>query len=135
MHQSIDYDIAGAIGLAANPEAAQFTSLCTIQSPNNVLGPSGQPDLTQYTDVTGMVAIPCKSAPVSNIRIQATEVKALAEIMSAQLRHILLAGYFPDIANHTEWRAVVDGVAWDILGAESDSTYQMTRLEVKLAKL
>ena len=42
---------------------------------------------------------------------------------------MLLEGYFPQIIKNQ--RAVIDGAAWDIIGVESDSQRQMTRIEVQ----
>lgn len=123
-------------------------SFCTIQAPNNTYGPSGAP-IGGYTNVAGMVNISCMDAPPSVARVQATEVKALAEIMSKGMRHLLLFGFFPQlVASSNEgpigqggvakgWRANVtepDGtvITYDILGAESDSQTTQTRLELQL---
>jgi len=144
MHQSLDYDIASAIGLATAYETAQLTDLATFIQPPGVFDPAGQPDPTApYVPVTGFVAIPAKKAPVSNLRIQATEVKALAEIMSSQLVHLLLGGYYPTIKDNTQWRVMIwaqgddfsTAQQYDVLGAESDSSKQMTRVQCKLTKL
>lgn len=122
------------------PEAAtmgRFESLCTIQAPDGLFGPSGAPS-GNYANVAGLIAIACQDEAPSMARIQATEVKALAEIMALNLRHVLLDGYYPTIAQNTQWRATItaaDGVTvttYDILGAESDSQGQMTRMQVRL---
>lgn len=133
MYQDLGFDIAEVMPLAI--ETGLFASLCTIQQPDNGFGPSGAPSGT-YVDVAGIVGIAAMEDPTSVNRIQSTEMKDLAEIMSLNLRHVLLAGYFPQIV--TSWRAVVtkaDGVTvviYDILGAESDSQAQMTRMECRL---
>lgn len=133
MYQGTGYDIA-----AVMPEAIAsglFTSLCTVQQPDNAFGPSGAPS-GAYVAVAGMVGIICIDDPTSVARIQSTEMKDLAEVMSLNLRHVLLGGYFPLIVS--SMRAVItqaDGVTaviYDILGAEADSQAQMTRLEVRL---
>jgi len=64
------------------------------------------------------------------LRIQATEVRALAEIMDKGLRHCLLNDYYPAIT--ADLWALVDGVTYDILGVEHDSQKQMTRLQLQL---
>lgn len=115
----------------------RFESLCTIQAPDGSYGPSGGPS-NAYANVSGLVAIACQDAPPSMARIQATEVKSLAEIMSLNMRHVLLAGYYPTIGQNTNWRAVVteaDGttiLTYDIMGAESDSQGQFTRMELRI---
>jgi hypothetical protein len=123
-----------------------FTSLCTVQAPDGLIGPGGSPSGT-YAAVAGIVAIPCMDAPPSTLRVQATEVKALAEIMAKAFRHVLLNGYFGNLivaagpigtgGNASGWRAVVTNSAgvsttYDILGAEADSQRTQTRLELQL---
>jgi len=125
------------------PRAASsgfFDSTCTIQAPDGNSGPGGAPSGT-YADVAGLVGVLCMDAPPSVARVQATEVKALAEIMAKQMRHVLLNGYFPQIAAGvaTGWRAIVTRIAgstsivYDILGAEVDSQSTQTRLDLQLA--
>lgn len=142
VNQSLQYEID-----AVMPEtnyAGYFTSLCTIQAPNGTINPDGTPS-GGYSNVAGLVDIPCRSAVPSTARVQATEVRELQEILSKGLRHILLNQCFtgaPAIdggnENQAGWSglgyvAVVDGVTYEILGAENDSAAQMTRLELQLA--
>lgn len=133
--QGLQYEI-----MRVMPEAAKmgrFESLCTIQAPDGSLGASGFPS-GAYVNVAGLVGIACQDAPPSLARIQATEAKSLAEILALNMRHVLLDGYYPTISKNTEWRAVItaaDGstvTVYDIMGAESDSQAQLTRLEVRL---
>jgi hypothetical protein len=128
MHQALDYDIARAVTTAAAAEESVFTSLTTIQRPANTLGPSGQPDLTTFTDVAGMVNIPSVSAPVN-----AKEAKEIGLIESSSLRKLLLNASYPTI--QTSWRALVNGAAWDILSVEADSQSSMTRLWIQAVTL
>jgi hypothetical protein len=113
-----------------------FVSLCTIQGPTGNLGPGGTPDGT-YADIPGLIAIPCMAAPPRNDRILATEIKTLAEIDASALLHVLLDAWYPQIENGVSvgWRAIIDGTTFDILGAESDSQGQMTRMEVVIRRL
>lgn len=137
MYQGLGYDIEQVM-----PEARAtglFVSLCTLQEPSGVFGASGAPD-GNYVDVAGLVNLPCTAPPPSEARIQAIEVKTLQDIMSLELLHVLLNDAYPAILTHfrgtnaTEWRAVIDGVVYDLFGAESDSQSEMTRLLVRLAK-
>lgn len=132
VYQGLSYEIAEVM-----PEAVatgRFGSLFTAQQPSGNLGPSGAPDGT-FVDVVGLVDIPCTAPPPSSARIQATEVKELEEIMAAQLKHVLLNGYYPTLEAGVQagWQCIIDGVAYDMLGAESDSQGQMTHAEVRLA--
>ena len=107
-----------------------FPSLCTIQYPDGLLVDAGQPS-GNYVIV--LANIPCTAPPMSSARIMATEVKDLEDIQAFAPRHVLLNGYYPLIVAEVSdgWQAVIDGIVFDLLGAESDSQHQMTRLGVR----
>jgi hypothetical protein len=95
-----------------------------------------------YTAVAGLTNIACTAPPESTGSITATETRALEEITSAELHHVLLAGYFPTLDagwrgensdDKGAWIALIDGFNYEITGVESDSQSQMTRVRVKLA--
>ena len=115
-----------------------FVSLCTVQQPDGLLNPDGTPS-NVFLNVAGLVNIQCMDSVPSVARLQATEVKDLQEIMSKGLRHMLLNGYYPQSTPSgqipTDWRAIVDGITYDILGVEHDSQNQMTRLELQLVQV
>ncbi len=108
-------------------------SLATFQSLDIAQGSTGNPVGT-YTDVAGLVNIPCMDAPLAPGTISALEAKALAEIESKGIRHVSLAGYFPAVVTGWPmgWRAVVDGIVYDVLGAEADSQNSQTRVKLQL---
>ena len=110
-----------------------FQSLATLQSPSTAQGPTGNP-VNTFTSVTGLINIPCMDAPPSIARVQATEVKAVSEIMSKGMRHVLLDRCFPDAINWSSYgyRCIVDGVTYDLLGAEVDSQATQTRMDLQL---
>lgn len=110
-----------------------FASLATFQSPDSGQGSTGNPPGT-YSNVAGLVNVPCMDAPPSMARIQATEVKEVAEILSKGLRSVLLNQCFTDAPNWSgkAYRVLVDGVAYDLLGAENDSQGVMTRCNLQL---
>lgn len=116
--------------------AGMFPSLATLQQLTHVQGPTGN-----YTDVWasvgGVIDIPCKDAPPSIARVQATEVKAVAEIMAKGLRHVQLNQCFLDAPNWAAQtsRMVVDGITYEVLGAENDSDLVMTRVDLQLVQL
>jgi hypothetical protein len=132
--------IAGV--MPATVATGLFVSLFTAQAPSGAFGPTGAPD-GLYADVAGLVNIPCTAPPPSANRVQATTVRDLAEITASELHHVLLAGYFPALdlgwrgegTPKGEWQAIVDGWAYTIMGVESDSQSQMTRVQVKLETL
>ena len=113
-----------------------FVSLCTIQQPDGALIGAGQPS-GNFVTVAGMANIPCMAPPESSVRITASEVKSEANIQSFSELHVLLKGWYPALEDGVSmgWRAVVDGQTFDVLGAESDSQGQMTRLVVRFSGL
>ncbi len=99
-----------------------FVSLCTAQMPSGSVTPYNQPDGT-YTDVAGLVNIQCMKAVLAMNTIDATEVKALSDIMSESFWHVVRwNGYYPAfflngtgflagdsklwLARHRRWREV-----------------------------
>lgn len=138
MYQGLAYEIEGVMPQAV--DTGLFVSLCSFNQPSGALGPSGAPvtGAGAWVPVANLQNIPCKRQPVSNLRIQATEVRQLEEILSLQVQHVLLNGYYPDVTglgSDDNWQAVIDGVAYTLMGAESDSQSQMTRCEVRLAQI
>jgi hypothetical protein len=116
----------------------RFVSTVTLMAPTGARSASGQPlpPPSGYADVSGLVDLQCMAAPLAQANIRATERRTLPDIMASEPLHILVAGYYPQVegGNAEGWLAVVDGGAsyWIVMGAESDSQGQMTRLEVKL---
>ena len=55
------------------------------------------------------------------------------DIQSFAPLHVLLSGWYPSIKEGVSqgWIAVVDGETLTLMGAESDSQRQMTRLSVR----
>lgn len=109
-----------------------FVSLCTIQQPDTTLSGPGVPQGT-WTNVSGLVNLACMDAPTSVLRILSDEIRNNAEITTSEKRHVLLADYYPTVIAGwaAGWRAIVDGITYDIAGAESDSQGTQTRLELR----
>jgi hypothetical protein len=134
LNQGFSYELEAVMPMAL--DTGLFVSLCTIQQPSGNLGVSGAPDRT-YVNISGLVDIPCTSAPTSIGSISATERKSVSEIQQSNANHVLLGGHYPQIENGSGqgWRAVIDGINYDLLGAESDSQGQMTRIEVLIVRM
>lgn len=120
-----------------------MVSRCTFQKPTGATGGSGAANNT-YVDVAGLVAIPCMDAPPSPIRVTAGEARSASEIVAYETRHVALNGWYPVVysgwrGNDAEgtgaWQAVVDGIAFTVLGVETDSQRTQTRLTLKLATI
>lgn len=119
-----------------------FVSLATFQSSD----PNDFPDgfySGNYQNIAGLVNLPCMAPPESEGSIQATEVKALQDITSSELRHVLFETFYPqlDAGWREGWRVVIQepdgqggfepGAVYDVLGVESDSQSQMSRVRVR----
>lgn len=125
--------------------SGQLTSLCTIQAPDGARSPDNAPS-GNYANVAGLINIPCKDAVLTDGSIQATEAKELEEIMSRSYRHVMLNGYYPTLfrdavftggpgGQQMGWQAIVDGITYDLLGAEPDSFNTQTRLKLQLVTI
>jgi hypothetical protein len=139
MYQGLQREIAAVLPQAF--ASGMFTSTVTLMAPTGALGPSGAPLIPPngFAEVDGYVNLPCVAAPLSTNRIQSTEMRDLEEITASSPQHILLDGYFPNLEAGAAngWLANLDGGTsfWIVLGAESDSQSQMTRMAVKLASI
>ena len=131
MLQTMDYAISQV--RPAVTAAGLDVSLCTFQSLDAAQGTTGNPVGT-YTDVLGLVDILCMDAPLAPGTISALEMKALAEIESKGIRHVSLSGYYPAVVVGVPegWRAIVDGIVYDVMGAEADSQTSQTRVKLQL---
>ena len=116
--------------------AGWFPSLATLQTLVQDQGPTGNPT-GEWVNVEGVVNIPCKDAPPSVARVQATELKVVAEIMAKGLRHVLLNQCFTNAPNWAAMgsRMIVDGFTYEVLGAENDSDLIQTRVDLQLVQL
>ena len=110
--------------------ATFYPSLCMIQEVTEVQDAYGQP-IGAWADVAGLTNLPCAIAPFSGSPEMAEHKRAdgTIEIIT---HHISIAGHYPAITN--KMRALVAGLAYDIVGAEMDSHSTMTRLRAVLVK-
>lgn len=137
MNQNVQIDLAAV--MPAVRATGLLRSLCTIQTPPESdtfdAGGAMDPD-TPWDDLTGHVDLPCMAAPLQQgDTVSPDETRSMAEILARTPKHVLLDGYYPELDGKTEYRAVVDGVAYNITKAESDSQAQMTRLAVELVTI
>lgn len=133
MNQGLGYEIASVMPNAI--ATGLFVSLASFTAPPvNQQGPTGN-ITAPWVAVAGLQSIPCMNAPPSMLRVDATEQKSIADILSRNLRHVLLNGYYPVLfnASRSGWRVAIDGVLYDLLGAEADSQLTQTRIELQLA--
>lgn len=127
MYQGIQYDLNAVASETA--KAGQFPNLCTLQAISGSLDSLGAEVMT-FSNVTGLVNIPCHNAPPARSSVAGShELRMKDRLSEKQERHVLLKGYFPTITK--KMRAVIDGVAWNITGVESDAFDTLTRLYVE----
>ena|ERR1017187_2357625 len=107
-----------------------WPSLCTIQSIGFTTSASDQQIPSSATNITGMVDIPCRMAPIMLYRPTDDEIRTSEVEEVFERRQLLLNGFFPQIVNRI-MQAVVDGVVWPIRGVESDSQRLNTRLKLE----
>ena len=111
-----------------------FSSFCNILAPDGLFDSAGAPS-GNYAPVSGLQGIVCQKAALSVLRIGGTEQKSTPEQEAIQPWHCLLDTYYPALDGHTEYRAQVDGVNYDVLAVEHDSQKIMTRLSLRIVKL
>ena len=137
MYQGIEYDLQ-----AVNEEALAsglIVSLVTIQQPTGEQTADGSPLMTGgdsgdgWNNVAGLINLQCMNGPEADARIRAKTERQTEYIEAFQFRHLFLPGYFPQIQQFDNWRAIVDGQAYDPIGVESDSQHTQTRLLLQLA--
>lgn len=134
MNQSLSYEFAAVI--PAVQEQGLDVSLCTIQEPSGIFEAGGQPDLN-YVNMAGLVNIRCTHAPIGRgtLMVTANEDQTVQDVLATNTEHVTLMGYYPQINAALGQRVIMDGVIYDLTGAESDSQSQMTRLGIRLAKV
>lgn len=109
-----------------------WPSICTIQTANTSVSGSGQKTKTgTFTNVAGLVSIPCRIAPVSQLNVSDKEARAETIQALYSQRELKLNGFFPQIQPRT-MLAFVDGVRYEIRGVESDSQSFSTRMLVEI---
>lgn len=139
MNQSLSYEYTQVM-----PQVVQvglLVSLCTIQQrattgTEPVTNSVGQVDLSgaDYTNVPGLMNIPCMLAVLRPFRADITAVVRRPEQWDTLAdKLVTLNGYYPAILQRH--LAVVDGITYEIMAVESDSQQQVTRLAVRLYSL
>ncbi len=95
----------------------------TIQVVTETQGESGEPVET-WANLAGHICLPCMVGPAGG-----GEARTMALTLGTEIKQILIVDYYPAIIQ--KHRAVVNGVSYDILLAETDQGEGFTRLTVK----
>lgn len=112
---------------------AHHESVCTIYDVIITASSSGQRVETLGDPVDGMRHIPCRLAPLIEIRPTDNENRTNRVQSEYANRVCRLNGHFPDIEVRRH-RAVVDNVEWNIRGIEHDGSRKYTRLRLEVIK-
>ena len=137
MYQGNQYSI-DAVNEAAL-DSGLIVSLVTIQQPTGEQTADGSPLATGgdtgdgWNNVAGLINLQCMNGPEADARIRAKTNRDVDYVEAFQFRHLFLPGYYPQIEQFDNWRAIVDGQAYDPIGVETDSQFSQTRLLLQLA--
>lgn len=137
MYQGQGYDIQ-AVNQAAL-DSGLIVSLVTIQQPTGEQTADGSQAMTGgdsgdgWNNVAGLIDLQCMNGPEADARIRAKTDRNPDFIEAFQFRHLFMPGYYPQIEQFDNWRAIVDGQAYDPIGVETDSQFTQTRLLLQLA--
>jgi hypothetical protein len=113
-----------------------FVSLASFTQPPTTQGPTGN-TTGAFTAIAGLQNIPCFDSPESIRIVPSDEKKTVPTTEAGQYRHVLLNAWYPQVNNGAGqgWRVTVDGVLYDLLGADQDSQSTQTRLRLQLVTL
>ena len=136
----IELAIAGVMPAAI--ATGLFVSLATFQGPSQSFDSSGAWNGT-WSNIAGLVNIPCTAPPKSTDGITASESREPQQIVAGEWLHVLLSGHYPTIdagwrgdgTPSGAWRVLIDGTAYEIGGVESDSQAQMTRVMARITTM
>lgn len=109
-----------------------FPSRCTISTPNTTTSSANQevPDGT-YSAVAGLSNIYCRIGPLIEIRPTDSEVRTSKAVILRRIRQCVLLGDYPTITPDVHF-AIVDGLAYPIVGIDGDGSSLATRLRLEI---
>ncbi len=108
-----------------------WPSRCTIKTVNYTVTSSNQKLASSYSDVVGMVDIPCRLAPFIETRITDTERRTTQVETKQVQRTCKLSGYYPQIDTR-RMVAVIDAIVYSIRANEPDSESLSTRIRLEI---
>jgi hypothetical protein len=108
-----------------------YKSVGAVQTGSNTK--VGAQVTSNWTNVAGLEAVPCRVAPLIEDRPASREDRREYATVGRTELHIALRGYYPTI-NSSGHRFLVDGVRYNITAVEHDGNKKRTRLRVELVK-
>lgn len=106
-----------------------FVSTINIYETSNEPDSFGSPS-EGLSIVEGLDGIPCSIGPFNDVIPISGERKLENISYNTSTRHVSLKGYYPQITD--KMFTIFDDKTWNILGVESDSHNQTTRLIVNV---
>jgi hypothetical protein len=141
MYQGLAYDLELTLKTVEEDglfEKCTVTFLRRANDPNDPpVGPTGQPDLFNFTAISGLQNLPAMFS-VWRAKPDMAAVSRLEERFDTlQERHLLLDGYFPGIHQRDVVDITVHGgtFRYEIMSVEHDSQSIMTRCAVRIFTL
>lgn len=117
-------------------QVGTLVSTVTIQQRANAVSAYGQPDLSDWASITGLVGLSgMLSVPTVFRPDQTATIRKDDQFEVLGLRHLYLNDYFgpggtnPQILQ--QHSALIDGARYEIMAVEFDSQKQTTRLAVR----
>lgn len=112
-----------------------FSAVCTVQERTNTVSALGQPDLSDWVDIVGLVdLVAMVSIHRALIPDQGATVRTAQDFETMTEIHVLLNGYYPAIQQQNQLLVTEGSYAgtYEIMAVEADSQAQMTRLAVRV---
>lgn len=106
-----------------------YNTTCTIQQTAETRDAAGGV-VNSWADMTGLVNLRCRRAPVSTARTSEMKLEALTYTVNVQT--IVIASYQPTIT--PKMRVTCDSLVFDVLAVEHDGEGQMTRLTCQIVE-
>mgnify|MGYP001028435120 CR=1 FL=1 len=116
----------GALSFYRDTLAQTYPDTCTIQV-NTPTKSAINEDIEHWSNLAGHVDIACQVALIEVLRD--VEREAVVGPVETVRRAVLLDGRYPAIT--TTHRAVIDGLAWNIVAVDEDSQQSHTRLQIQ----
>ena len=116
-------------------EGGLFSAVCTVQERTNTVSALGQPDLSDWVDIVGLVdLVAMVSIHRALIPDQGATVRTAQDFETMTQIHVLLNGYYPAIQQQNQLLVTEGSYAgtYEIMAVEADSQARMTRLAVRV---
>jgi hypothetical protein len=138
MNQALAYEIDAVMPAATDPELTLFeAATVTITDRTNTVSATGQPNLTTFNPIAGLITLPCMiSIQRVTMPNQGATMRKPQEIDTETMYHLLLNGYYPRILQQNQAQVTIEATGivtnYEIMAVESDSQATQTRLAMRI---